>query len=234
MTPLLKPPASEIFEDNALHDGFLLSVPPEAHTLAGFRRWALSDAVPEKLRLAFIRGEVIVDMSKEEIQSHASVKTAVAGALFQLNEEVGFGHLFINGVLVSNESGMVSNNPDLVVVLFRSLKADRVRYNEREDRIMEIEGAPDVVVEIVSNSSVTKDVRDLRDAYHAARIPEYWLIDAHGAEIAFQILLWRKSGYALSLPGDQQKSRVFGRNFRLTRKRDRAGLWKYKLDSQAL
>jgi Uma2 family endonuclease len=98
---------------------------------------------------------------------------------------------------------------------------------------MEIEGSPDAVVEIVSNSSVVKDLRDLRDAYHRARIREYWLIDARGEEIEFEILLWRKSGYAQSAIHDGwRQSRVFGRRFRLTRKQDRVGVWKYKLESK--
>ncbi|HWY86622.1 MAG TPA: Uma2 family endonuclease [Gemmataceae bacterium] len=211
----------------------MLNVPAKAHTLSGFRAWALSDDVPEKLPLTFIGGKVFIDMSKEEILSHSLVKTEFGRVLANLNDEIDFGHVFINGVLVSNVAAEVSNNPDLVVISFRSLKAGRVRYIKDEDRIMEIEGAPDVVVEIVSNSSVTKDKRDLREAYHQARIREYWLVDARGEEIVFQLLLWRKSGYFLSSAQDGwQPSRVFGRHFRLTRKQDRSGVWKYKLESQ--
>jgi hypothetical protein len=233
MATLLKSPVQSTWVDNGLGDGFLLGVPPKAHTLAGFRAWALSDDVPEKLPLTFIRGEVFIDMSKEEIQTHALVKTGVGGGLFQLNEELDFGHIFINGVLVSNVPAKVCNNPDLVAVSFRALKAGRVRYLENKGRIMEIEGSPDLVVEIVSNSSVIKDLRDLRDAYHRARIREYWLIDARGEDIMFQLLLWRKSGYALASVHDGwQHSRVFGRRFRLVRKQDRAGVWKYTLQSK--
>jgi len=79
---------------------------------------------------------------------------------------------------------------------------------------------------------VTKDLRDLREAYHAAQVREYWIIDARGAEIDFRILHWRKSGFAAaSSDSGWQKSRVFGRRFRLTRTIDRAGVWKYKLES---
>jgi len=233
MAVLIKAPAKTIRADNDLKDGFLLNVPAKAHTLSGFRAWALSDDVPEKLPLTFIRGEVFIDMSKEEMLTHALVKTAIAGGLPPMNEELDLGHIFINGILVTNVRAQVSNNPDFVVVSFRSLKAGRVRYIKDKHRIMEIEGSPDVVVEIVSNSSVTKDNRDLREAYHQARIREYWLIDARGEEIVFQLLLWRKSGYFLPSAEDGwQRSPVFGRRFRLTRKQDRAGVWKYKLESQ--
>jgi Uma2 family endonuclease len=236
MATLLKPAAKSTRSKNGLEvgelqDGCLLSVPPEAHTLAGFRAWALSDDVPEKLPLTFIRGKVYVDMSKEEIRSHSLVKTECGRTMANLNVDIDFGHIFINGVLVSNVPADVSNNPDIVAVSHRSLKSGRVRYIESKGRIMEIEGSPDAVVEIVSKSSVVKDLRDLREAYHRARIREYWIIDARGADIVFQILLWRKSGYARSpVHNGWQHSRVFSRRFRLTRKQDRSGLWSYKLE----
>ena len=73
-------------------------------------------------------------------------------------------------------------------------------------------------------------LRGRNDAYHRAGIPEYWIIDARGEEIDFHILHRRKSGYA-SAParGGWQRSRVFGRSFRLDRKLDEFGLWEYTL-----
>ena len=44
-----------------------IEIPAEAHTLAGFRSWVLSDDVPEKLKVSYLKGKVTVDMSKEEI-----------------------------------------------------------------------------------------------------------------------------------------------------------------------
>lgn len=215
------------------YDGLdtILHVPPEAHTLKGFRRWALSEQVPEKLPLAFIQGEVLIDMSKEEIRTHALTKTGVAGALFHWNEEIDFGHLFINGVLVTNVEADVSNNPDIVLVSWKALASGRVHYLERRNRVMEIVGSPDLLVEIVSDSSVDKDTRSLRLAYHRAGVKEYWLIDARGEEIEFQILSWRRAGYvAGAIQDGWNKSRVLRRSCRLSRKKDRAGEWKYTLD----
>jgi Uma2 family endonuclease len=54
---------------------------------------------------------------------------------------------------------------------------------------IEILGSPDLVVEIVSDSSVRKDTTLLRDAYWKAGVREYWLFDARGAEIRFDILV---------------------------------------------
>ena len=102
-----------------------------------------------------------------------------------------------------------------------------------KDREIEIEGSPDWVLEIVSRSSVTKDKRDLRQAYHQAGIREYWLVDARGADIEFQIFHWRKTGF-VSAPNNDGwlRSRVFPFHFQLTRKRDRRGGWRYNLASK--
>lgn len=211
----------------------LLHIPPQAHTLSGFRRWVQSDDVPEKLRVTFLRGEVYLDMSKEDIRSHAAVKTAVSGTLFNVNQEIDFGDLYINGVLITNVAASVSNNPDAVAVFWESLEKNRVRYIERKQRELEIEGSPDWVLEIVSDSSEYKDNHLLRHAYHRAGIREYWIIDARGEDIQFTVLHWRKNSYvAASIKDGWIRSRVFGRNFRLTRERDRRGAWKYTLLAQ--
>lgn len=222
-------PAVSIAFDANGNDG-LVRVPPYAYTLAGFRRWVLSDATPEKLKVMYLRGEVFFDMSKEEIKTHALVKTAITGALWTLSRRLDFGHLFINGVLFSNKAADVSNNPDIVMVSWDAIESGRVRYVEHKDRAMEVAGSPDLVIEIVSDSSVKKDTRDLREAYHQAGIKEYWLIDARGADIVFQILTWRKAGFVAGpARGRWNLSPVLRHGFRLTRKRDRADAWKYTL-----
>jgi Uma2 family endonuclease len=219
---------------NSDHEATALQLPPEPHTLAGFRTWVLSDDVPEKLRVSYLRGRITVDMSKEEILTHAEVKTAIAGTMFNLNGSLDFGKLYINGVLLTNIEADVSNNPDMVGLSWGRIESGKVRFVETsKDREMEIEGSPDWVLEIVSQGSVTKDKRDLRQAYHQAGIREYWLVDARGAEIEFQIFHWRKAGYVSATGNDGWlRSRVFPFLFRLTRKRDRRGGWSYLLASK--
>lgn len=211
----------------------LLHVPASAHSHEGFRAWALGKDFPEKLRVLFWRGEVYLDMSKEEIRTHAAVKTEVAGRLFHLNEEIDFGNLYINGVLVTNVEAGVSNNPDMVAVFWDSLEAGKVRYENRRGKEMEIVGSPDWVLEIVSDGSVRKDTRLLRAAYHKAGVREYWLIDARGDGLDFDILLPRRKGFA-AVPAEEgwKQSSVFGRKFRLTGTRDRRQAWKYRLESR--
>jgi Uma2 family endonuclease len=212
----------------------LFRVPKEAHVLAGFRQWVLADDFPEKLRVTFLHGDVYLevgDMGKEEIRTHAAVKTEMARVLTTLNAEDDYGDFYINGVLVTNEEADVANNPDMVAVFWESLEKGLCKYASRGERDSEIVGSPDWLLEIVSDSSVIKDTQNLRRAYHQARVREYWIVDARKEDIVFQILTWRESGFVSVRPKDSWlRSPVFGRHFRLTRKCDRRGGWKYTLD----
>jgi Uma2 family endonuclease len=150
--------------------------------------------------------------------------------LANLNVEQEFGHVFINGVLITHERAQVSNNPDAVAVRYETIERGRVRFITHQDRELVIDGSPDWVLEIVSDSTVIKDTRTLREAYHLAGIREYWIIDARGPEMVFQILHRRKHGYSTA-PSKEGwlRSRVFGCSFHLSRRRDRRGAWRYSL-----
>jgi Uma2 family endonuclease len=170
--------------------GVCLRIPRNAFSLKGFREWVLSDDLPEKLRVTLVDEEIYLDMSKEEIQTHALVKAEIARMLMNLNRQFKLGQFFLDGVLLSNEKAEVSNNPDAVLMKWETLEKGRVRLVEggrKQGQLMEIEGAPDWVLEIVSDSSVKKDTKKLRSAYARAGIGEYWLVDARGPEIHFQI-----------------------------------------------
>src|SRR5262249_20384856 len=140
---------------------------------------------------------------------------------------------YTDGVLITNEAAGVSNNPDASLLKKASLRARRVRVvprEGREGRFLAIEGTPDWLLEVVSDSSGGKDTERLRLAYHRAGVSEYWLIDARGDEVIFQILYWRRTGYAAAPNRDGwQRSRIFDREFKLERQRDEFGLWQYTL-----
>lgn len=102
-----------------------------------------------------------------------------------------------------------------------------------EGEYLELEGSPDWVLEIVSKSSVRKDTRRLRQRYFRARVSEYWLINARGEEIDFQILVRGETDYVASPgPGDWQWSPLFQRRFRLIRRRNRVNRWEYVLQAK--
>lgn len=211
-------------------------LPPSAFTLEGFRAWATSKDSPDKAKLTFLNGQVTIDMSGEEIQASTLVKTAVCVPLAQIVLDEDLGLFSIDSALVSNVAANVSNIPDAALVTWDSLEAGRARLvqdPEHPERYREIEGTPDWVLEIVSDSSVGKDTHDLLAAYHAAGIREYWLIDARGAEVRFTILRHQTAGYVPAAQrGGWQRSPVFNRGFRLLRSRGRMRLWRYTLEAR--
>jgi Uma2 family endonuclease len=213
-------------------------IPTSALTLAGFRDWAKSDEFPEHIRAAFIGQEIFIDMSKEDLDTHVAIKGEISRVLMNLNREQKLGQFFADGVLVSNEEASVSNNPDASFFTPETFRSGRVRLvpkSDKENRYVEVEGALDWVLEVISDSSVAKDTIKLRQAYHRAGISEYWLIDARGDDIDFQILYHSKDGYeAAPQQGGWQESRVFGRSFRLERQQNEFGLWEYTLRTRKL
>jgi Uma2 family endonuclease len=211
-----------------------LVIPPDAHTMEGFREWATADDFPEHVRVTYLKGEIILDMSNEEMEAHVNPKGEITRVLGNLCKQLKIGKVYIDGLLLTNLDAEVSNNPDALFFSYGSLDTRRVRPVPKrgaEHQYRELEGTPDWVLEIVSDSSVKKDLVRLREAYHRAGIPEYWIVDARGEEISFQILLRRKNGYVAAPNRDGwQHSRVFGRSFRLERILDEYGLWDYTLD----
>src|SRR5262249_16070883 len=116
--------------------------------------------------------------------------------------------------------------PDGLLVSHQSLDAGLVRLIEgASEGYIEVEGSPDMVVEVVSTASVEKDDETLRDLYARAGIREYWLVDVLGDDIQFDILRLTTRGYTATRrqAGGWQRSTVFARSFRLTRQTDRRG-----------
>jgi Uma2 family endonuclease len=210
-----------------------IRIPVSATTHAGFRAWATSDAFPERLRASFINQEIIIDMSPEELETHNKVKTTVVGAIDFLNRRLDLGELFSDRTLVSNRAAGLSTEPDATFVSWSSFDAARVRLVPRKKRpgqYMELEGTPDWVLEIVSQSSVAQDTEWLRESYHRAGIPEYWLIDARFDELSFQVLRRRRDRFAVvAARGGWCRSQVFGHSFRLERQKNKIGRWSYTL-----
>ncbi len=219
----------ETLSEGNTGDG-VLQIPPGIHSLSGFRRWLFSDEFPEKLRAHFIQGNIYLDMSQEAIQTHVLVKKAIYQKLPNLIDEEDLGEFYTDGILLTNKRARISNKPDGLSASWETIESGRIQFMVKKGVELEIQGTPDWVMEIVSSSSVTKDKKQLRKAYHKAGIPEYWLIDARGEDIVFHILHWRQSSYgAAPVKEGWQHSRVFGHDFQLVRQRNRRGAWHYQL-----
>jgi len=222
---------------NIVLDETDLRIPASALTLDGFRDWAVSDEFPERGRISFVQGEVCVDLSPEEIKSHNFTKADLFGWLWAFVQNEDLGRFFADRALLVNEAADLAIEPDIMFCLWNSLESGRVELREVQvgsGRWMEVVGSPDLVVEIISRSSVTKDTRKLRKAYHGAEIPEYWLIDARGELLQFTVLTWDTKGYVEAACDEQdwKTSTILNRRVKLSRHTDRVGNWKYKLHIQ--
>jgi len=212
-------------------EGEKVSVPGWVTDLASFRRWAQSDDFPESGRICYLDGEVWIDMSKEQLFTHAGLKGEVASVLLTLVKREKLGRLFPDGVLLSSVEADISSQPDATFVSFAALE-DKVRLIEgKEEGHVELEGAPEMVLEVVSTSSVHKDTVTLRQAYWEAGILEYWLVDGRKEPCSFDILRHTARGYVATRKTDGWiKSQVFGRAFRLVQERDPRGNPEFTLE----
>lgn len=216
-------------------DGDRARLPRSVFEHAGFRAWARSGEVPEWLRVAFVGGEVLIEMSPEAIESHNKAKRKITETLGRIIDDEDLGEAYADGVLVTHEGAQLTTEPDFAFVSWASFDSGRVRLIEkanRDDDHVEIAGTPDLIVEVVSDHSVRKDTQLLRDAYARAGVPEYWLVDTRDG-ISFQILHLADGSYRPSAPdGEVQRSIVLRRSFRLTRTQNRAGRWRYALEAR--
>jgi Uma2 family endonuclease len=82
---------------------------------------------------------------------------------------------------------------------------------------VEIEGGPDLVVEIVGDASVHKDTRRLPPAYHAAGVAALWIADARVQPLSFRVFHRGEQEYEMAQPlaDGWGASPVLGREVRL-------------------
>ncbi|NUQ62249.1 MAG: Uma2 family endonuclease [Pirellulales bacterium] len=211
---------------------------PFIGSLREFRAWALSEDFPDGRRIDYLAGRIEVDMTPEDYYFYGAVKVELVGVLGNSVKSGDLGDLRVDRTRVSNAEADLSVEPDLVFISFETLESDRARLipkiTEEPDRYVEVQGSPDLVVEIVSDRSKTKDNVRLPAAYWRAGVTEYWLIDARSEALIFRIEQHGPSGYeaAATSPEGFQYSAVLKQWFRLARRRDRRGGWAFDLDTR--
>lgn len=118
---------------------------------------------PMEERCELLDGVVIV--AAFPIPDHQILATALAAILWQQIVEPGLG-------IVMHEAGLAlwaqsALGPDLTVI--RAERASIIGTTT-------VDGAPDIVVEVLSSDRRADRVRK-RELYQAAGIPEYWILD---------------------------------------------------------
>jgi Uma2 family endonuclease len=213
-----------------------LRIPADALTFEGFRSWAQSPEFPDTGRIDYLAGDVEIDMSPEDLHTHGIVKVAITAGLHALVAERELGEIFSDSTRVTSPLAKLSAEPDVVVVLWESLQAGRVRYlpaaSKELDRFTEIEGAPDVVVEIVSDSSVRKDTKRLPPLYAQAGVPELWIVDTRGSDMRFNLNVLQSGEYVARVPDTEGwlRSERLGALVRLSRRKTPISTWSYRLE----
>jgi Uma2 family endonuclease len=194
-------------------------IPMSVVDLESFRWWASSDAFPERGRFCYLDDELWVDLTMEDLFTHNQVKEEFAIVLGGMVKAAQVGWYFPDGARISHPAANLSSEPDGLFVSADAVQANRVRFIESaEGNVIELEGSPEMTLEVVSDSSVAKDTVRLRRQYWRAGVLEYWLVDARRDPLRFDLLHRGRRGFVATRPrGGWLHSAVFGRSFRLTR-----------------
>jgi Uma2 family endonuclease len=127
-------------------------------------------------------------VSPAPLKKHQRLSGRVYRFFYDEIEATGRGEIYYAPVDVRFPTGE-QVQPDLIVLLNRSVS--RYRGNT-------VFGPPDIVVEILSPSSVAYDRVEKARLYAAQGVPEYWLADADRPELA--ILALRDGQYVQVQP----------------------------------
>lgn len=212
-----------------------LTIPASIRGLEDFRLWARSPIFPEQGRIDFIHGRIEIDLAPRGLFTHSAPKTEIGCMLANRVKRLGSGHVFIGGSRFSSPATGLSTEPDVMFVSHESVGTSRVRLvpdgSGRPRQYNELEGAPDLIAEIVSATSAIRDTKRLLRAYFDAGVSEYWIADARGDELSFTIYRRGRIGF-VKTPMDRdgfRRSRVMGCRFRFDRERGPNGVWIYDL-----
>ena len=139
---------------------------PDSHTLQMPYKEYLAWAGEDNRLIEWVNEEVIVHMPPLYI--HQDVARFLASLLDGFIQIHAMGRLLSAPFEVKLWADGPSREPDILFV-----------SNEHLDRFtpQRLEGAPDLVMEIVSEDSVSRDRVDKFDEYEQAGVGEYWLVD---------------------------------------------------------
>jgi Uma2 family endonuclease len=198
-----------------------------------FHRWMHSAAFPDEGKICFINGKVWVDLSMEEFFSHNAIRAEIGAVLQILVKQMKFGRFVPEGMRYGHRDTELSTEPDGMVFSHEALRDGRVRLVGGEKGLhTELVGSPEIVIEIVSESSEVKDTEWTMSAYFDAGVEEYWLIDARDEDdIQFDIYRHGKKEFATTRKsGGWVKSAVLGKSFRLTQSEGEDGNPEFTLE----
>jgi Uma2 family endonuclease len=224
--------AGEMHMPTLIAEDVYLEIPSWVTDLEAFRRWTDQDDFPETGNIWWLRGGVWADMSQEQAYTHNHVKGEIYAVLRAIAKASDLGQVFADGFLLTNEGAGISGNPDAFFLSHEAIADGRVVLVEGKTAgWTEAQGSPEMVLEVLSDSSEEKDLITLREDYFAAGIREYWLADARISPPSLDILRRNSKGFIVTRRhGGWVKSAVFSKSFRLIEGKDRSGFPVYTLE----
>ena len=124
---------------------------------------------PGDTRYELLNGELIVVASPNRDHQTASMNLGTEMNVFTRRNDLGWVFAAPFDVLLEDDvDGLSVVQPDIIFVS---------KERERIITPANIQGAPDMAVEILSPSSRRRDWRDKLDLYERHGVREYWLID---------------------------------------------------------
>ena len=127
-----------------------------------FLEWSDEDTHAE-----WVKGEAIVFMPPKS--EHQLVVKFLLHLMEQFVKLFGLGEVLMAPFEVKLEIVSSSREPDILFIAKENL------HRLSSERLT---GPPDLIVEIVSRSSVRRDRKDKFEEYAVAGVPEYWIIDS--------------------------------------------------------
>lgn len=212
-----------------------LTVPTGVDSLDRYREWTAREPLLERIKSCFINGHVWLESEMEELFVHVEVKSEILAVLRGIVRTGQLGHMFGDGVRVVGPQLRFASEPDAVFVSFESIQNQAVRYNAvgPQSAANEIVGPPDMILEVVSRSSVKKDREWLFDLYAQLGVREYWLADCRQDRCQFEVYRNVSGRYeAVGAEDGWQVSAVFGHAFQLVRTVDLLGHPRFTLSTR--
>jgi Uma2 family endonuclease len=210
-----------------------VSIPAWMTDYDSFCRWLCSDDFPEEGKVCFILGKVWVDLSMEEFFGHNQVRGEFGSVLHRLVKQTNFGRFVSEGMRYNHPETQLSTEPDGMIVSHEAMRTGRVRLTAgKVGESTILVGSPEILIEVVSESSEAKDTEWTMSAYFDAGVMEYWVIDARDEDDArFDIYKRGKKEFvATRKPGGWVKSAVLGKSFRLVQSEDGGGKPEFTLE----
>ncbi|MEA2710266.1 MAG: hypothetical protein QOF78_2867 [Phycisphaerales bacterium] len=153
---------------------------PKRMTEAAFVRWALSEAHVRD-RVEWVKGEVIY-MSPVSVE-HGDAGAWLISVLRIYAEQNDLGRVLGPEVMVRFASVPSRRLPDVFFVA-----KDRLGLFKQNH----LEGAPDLIIEVVSPDSESRDWREKFAEYEKNGVREYWIIDPNSLQVEAYALKRKK------------------------------------------